>query len=55
VSASPPVVVDREVISSLGSALIEQPYVDKAGRSALSLLAVIVVSLLSFLFFPHVV
>lgn len=47
-SASPPVVVDREVLSFPGSALIELPYVDKAGRSALSLLALIVVSLLSF-------
>lgn len=40
-SASPPVVVDREVISFPGSALIELPYVDKAGRSALSLLVVL--------------
>jgi hypothetical protein len=41
VRASPPVVVDREVLSFPGSALIELPYVDKAGRSALSLLVVL--------------
>jgi hypothetical protein len=39
--ASPSVVVDREVLSFPGSARVELPYVDKAGRSALSLLVVL--------------